>query len=296
MSANATWNNAPAHAGPGTSSLWLQKSMGEPPSPASSIANNGVASVFAKMPSGQKHISKAAAMALFGRGSNGKPVLPPGVVVTPQKPNSMSNSMSVSALSHAMLRENNGIFAPSKAAVPVEWDEENNTPSGAAAAGGGRNAAFGAPPATKLRKETLMSLGISARPPPSRSPKSCMKKSGSVSGMRRAATLSSIHEVEVMLPGSRPISRNVSITFQDKVQVKRVPSSSSLAENPRDLWVQPEEEKQIRQIAKALVQVVDDSEVDPELVDIRGLEGHTRYVRKRIHVRPTREMRFSVES
>jgi hypothetical protein len=299
MSANATWGTAPAKmrpAGGSSSGLFLQKNnnAGLPGGvmPSSAV---GSASVFAKPPSGgTKQISKAAAMALFGRGPNNGPLVgPSGVSFPPRNPGTggtmnstrtMTNSASVSALAHAMLRENNNRFFPTRL-DPIPGEDENNADGPTA-----KNATFGvgngasAPTTTttKLRKETLMSLGISTR---ARSPKSCMKKSGSNNGMRRASTLSSIHEIDVVLPGSRSITRNTSITFKDTVMVKRVPSSSSLAENPRDLWVQPEEEKQIRQIAKALVQVVDDSDVDPELIDIRGLEGHTRYVRKRIQVR-----------
>lgn len=249
----------------------------------------GTASIFTNAPTGKKQISKAAVMALFGRGSNKGPfVVPPGVTTPGKTTYSVSHSMSISALANVMQRESNSNIIPNKStAAPFDGGMDGNILS---TGNGTMNATFGIvnggavlTTPTKLRKETLMSLGISTRP---RTPKSCMKKSGSSSddGMRRSATLSSIHEIDVVLPGSRSIRRNTSITFRDTVMVKRVPSSSSLVENPCDLWVQPDEQRQIRQSAKALVQVVDESDVDPGLIDIRGLEGHTRYVRKRVQV------------
>jgi hypothetical protein len=129
---------------------------------------------------------------------------------------------------------------------------------------------------TKLRKETLMSLGIDVKRNPAEL-KGCMKQG---EGLKRASTLGNIREIEVTLPDGRPLKRNTSITFKETVEIKRVPSASSLASNPSELWFQDHEEREIRKTAKALVKIVDESDVDPSLLDLHGLEGHTRVQKK----------------
>jgi hypothetical protein len=129
---------------------------------------------------------------------------------------------------------------------------------------------------TKLRKETLMSLGIDMKKSPGEL-RGCMKKG---EGLKRASTLGNIREISVTGPDGRPIKRNASITFKETVEIKRVPSVSSLAGNPSELWFQDHEEREIRKTAKALVKIVDESDVDPSLLDLHGLEGHTRIQKK----------------
>jgi hypothetical protein len=100
-------------------------------------------------------------------------------------------------------------------------------------------------------------------------------------GLQRAATLGNFREISATGVNGCQIRRNVSIKFKETVEIKRVPSASSLASNPQELWFQDHEEKEIRKTAKALVKIVDESDVDPSLLDLHGLEGHTR-INKRI--------------
>ena len=121
-----------------------------------------------------------------------------------------------------------------------------------------------------------MSLGIDMKKPAGEL-RGCMKKG---EGLKRASTLGNIREISVTGPDGRPIKRNASITFKETVEIKRVPSISSLASNPSELWFQDHEEREIRKTAKALVKIVDESDVDPSLLDLHGLEGHTRIQKK----------------
>ena len=129
---------------------------------------------------------------------------------------------------------------------------------------------------TRLRKSTLMSLGIDMKKPTGEL-RGCMKKG---KGLQRAATLGNFREMSATGVNGAQIKRNVSITFKETVEIKRVPSASSLASNPQELWFQDHEEKEIRKTAKALVKIVDESDVDPSLLDLHGLEGHTRMNKK----------------
>jgi len=118
----------------------------------------------------------------------------------------------------------------------------------------------------KLRKETLMSLGIDMR----MKPRSCMKKG---KGLQRAATMTSLNEMKVFLPTGQTLRRNLSITFKDKVRVKKIPSSSSLAENPAELWYQNHEMDSMKKKTKELIALADDP-IKRSQHNYRGLERH----------------------
>lgn len=114
---------------------------------------------------------------------------------------------------------------------------------------------------TKLRDDTLRSLGIAV---PSRqkhngSLRSALKKGGDTKGMSRALTMASIREIEVYLPGERCIKRNTSVNFDEKVTIRKVESTSSLAESKSKLWLQDDEMRKIRQRCKSLATMVDHS-------------------------------------
>lgn len=147
----------------------------------------------------------------------------------------------------------------------------------------------------KLRNETLLSLGISAPGRRAQQPlRSALKKQGG--GMSRALTMASVREVEICLPNDKTISRNTSINFNESVKVRKIPSSSSLAQHKKDLWFQDDEMKLMRQKAKSMASMAevnganDDSFVKHTGDSLRGLE---RYVDTRGHSR-TRRNKFQV--
>jgi hypothetical protein len=195
----------------------------------------------------------------------------------PMKPKSnISGAMSTSALSNMMLRhpDASNLRVRSKASLAENIPEHNpadGSPSMDSTPKKSRKMS-----GTRLRKETIMSLGIDMKKPITEL-RGCMKKG---EGLNRAATLGNFREISATGPGGRPIKRNVSITFNETVEIKRVPSASSLANNPQELWFQHHEEQEIRKTAKALVKIVDESDVDPSLLDLHGLESHTRFNKK----------------
>jgi hypothetical protein len=130
------------------------------------------------------------------------------------------------------------------------------------------------PQKLKLRKETLMSLGIKTKP------KGCMKSTAS-GGMRRATTLNSLRETEITLPTGKTIRRNISITFNEKVRSRRIPSSSSFTElDKQEMWFQKDEMKMMRWRSKDLVNEAADNPHKNSREDLRGLEGHLPENRK----------------
>jgi len=119
----------------------------------------------------------------------------------------------------------------------------------------------------QLSKETLMSLGIAEA---KRKPKSCMKREGSVP---RAATLNNLTEVEVCLPSGKTIKRNNSVSFRGRVRVRKIPSSSSLADDPKELWYQGDEIEKIKRKTMTLIAVAKNPDIRKKL-NYRGLEQY----------------------
>lgn len=128
----------------------------------------------------------------------------------------------------------------------------------------------------KLRDETLRSLGIAvpARKQPLRS---ALKKEGG--GMSRNLTMACIREVEICLPNYKTIKRNTSINFKEQVKVRKIPSSSSLVDDKKELWFQDDEMKTIRQKAKSMASMAEINGASDEAYaktgeSIRGLERY----------------------
>lgn len=179
----------------------------------------------------------------------------------------------------ASTRGSTGSFRPSKAKMMASADA-------------GKNATFDKrkEPRRKLRKETTETLGLntpstSSKVDPisssfkglSKTPsKSCLKSSGSSSNLRRAVSM-----MEITLPSRETVKKENFIKFNELVEVKRVPSSTDLGTAKKDLWFQKDEMNQIRNESKRLVDLLDESVVDPKHVDIRGLEEHRKAERKK---------------
>jgi hypothetical protein len=124
------------------------------------------------------------------------------------------------------------------------------------------------PKKLQLRQETLMSLGIKTKP------KGCMKSTAS-GGMRRATTLCSLRETEITLSTGETIKRNVSITFNEKVRAKSIPSANDFTDaDKKEMWFQDDEMRVIRRSNKDLVAMVEDTppEKTDSMEELRGLE------------------------
>lgn len=259
MNANASWDQPPSKQ---ANASWGTPSAGEGSDAAKTAA---AASLFAGK-------DKKTLMAMFKMAQqNQKPMV--------TKPKSrMSGAMSTSALSNMMLRQPDasGLRVPSKASIAEHVPEDEDAPADVSPSMDANPKKSRKMNGTRLRKETLMSLGIDMKKPKGEL-RGCMKKGD---GLKRAATLGNFREISATGPDGRPIKRNVSITFKETVEIKRVPSASSLASNPQELWFQDHEEREIRKTAKALVKIVDESDVDPSLLDLHGLESHTRINKK----------------
>jgi hypothetical protein len=87
--------------------------------------------------------------------------------------------------------------------------------------------------------------------------------------------------MEITLPSRETVKKENFIKFNELVEVKRVPSSTDLGTAKKDLWFQKDEMNQIRNESKRLVDLLDESVVDPKHVDIRGLEEHRKAERKK---------------
>lgn len=261
MNANASWDQPPSKQANASWDVPAAAKGGD------AVKTAAAASLFAGK-------DKTALMTMFKMAQqNQKPSLGPGGMRTQSK---MSGAMSTSALSNMMLRQPgaSSLRVQSKASIAEhvpEHDPVDGSPSMDSNPKKSRKMN-----GTRLRKETLMSLGIDMKKPKGEL-RGCMKKGA---GLQRATTLGNFREMTATGPDGRSIKRNVSITFKETVEIKRVPSVSSLASNPQELWFQDHEEREIRKTAKALVKIVDESDVDPSLLDLHGLEGHTRINKK----------------
>ncbi|KAG7353528.1 hypothetical protein IV203_002883 [Nitzschia inconspicua] len=251
MNANASWDQPPA-AKQAAASWYVNDSA----------KVGDAASLFAGK-------DKKTLMTMFKMAQqNQKPAMKPKT--------GMTGAMSTSALSNIMLRQPDpsSLRVRSKASIGEHVPGQDSVDENPSMDGNLKKSRK--MNGTRLRKETLMSLGIETKKPVGEL-RGCMKKGD---GLKRAATLGNFREISATGPDGRPIKRNVSITFKETVEIKRVPSASSLAGNRQDLWFQDHEEREIRKTAKALVKIVDESDVDPSLLDLHGLESHTRINKK----------------
>lgn len=111
------------------------------------------------------------------------------------------------------------------------------------------------------------------------SPKSCLKKT-SQREPRRVPPKRSVSadqlSLRVRLPGhTKPITRQRSITFDESVRVRRVPSAAELNEDKRDeLWFQSEEYDTIKRKTYSLIRAIQQGQTGGVNYCTRGLEKY----------------------
>ncbi|KAL3936140.1 MAG: hypothetical protein SGARI_002686, partial [Bacillariaceae sp.] len=107
-----------------------------------------------------------------------------------------------------------------------------------------------------------------AAPPTEPALKSCLKSSTSSSStrtrtLRRYANVG--EEIEIVLPGAkRPITRRISVQFNEGVMVRKMRPTKSLAEKPEQLWFSDTE---LERIKRQVMQLVEDKKRYAELQD-----------------------------
>lgn len=81
--------------------------------------------------------------------------------------------------------------------------------------------------------------------------------------------------LEVKLPGRKTVTRQRSLTFNEKVRVKRVPCQAQICDGEtEDLWFQPEEYEAIKRKTMALIRAVQDDQTGGVTYCTRGLERY----------------------
>eukprot|EP00934_Nitzschia_sp_Nitz4_P004223 Nitzschia sp. Nitz4//scaffold85_size83877//76066//77013//NITZ4_005242-RA/size83877-processed-gene-0.130-mRNA-1//1//CDS//3329559176//4213//frame0 len=115
--------------------------------------------------------------------------------------------------------------------------------------------------------------GSSSPRPSSKTPRRSSMKQGPESTRRRRASIQLTGEVENYLPGrEEPVRRRTSISFDNKVKVKKVTAVSDLAEEPQSLWFQDDEYHSIKQKLYSIVDKVESGNTDAGRYCTRGLE------------------------
>lgn len=82
--------------------------------------------------------------------------------------------------------------------------------------------------------------------------------------------------LRVRLPGQRkPVTRQRSLTFNEKVRVKRIPCQAQVCQGEtKDLWFQPKEYDAIKRKTMALIRAVQDDQTGGVTYCTRGLERY----------------------
>lgn len=251
MSANASWG-APAPSGGAKNASW------------------GLASNAGGTTGSSKRLNAFLLGSKYGGGAGG--------LTKSKQTGRLAAAVSTSALNNLATYQSYQRPAKSVLTSPVPEGPENDDEG---------NDQYTAPrPKLQLRQETLQSLGISIQRKHNIhgvAPRGVLKKSGSANALARANTLTNLKRVptQIELSNGRVLKRNTSVTFNERVRCKRVASSSSLAEDPKQLWFQDNEMNKIRRNAKKIVQEAAQEELEngsvrPEsdVFSLRGLERH----------------------
>jgi hypothetical protein len=110
--------------------------------------------------------------------------------------------------------------------------------------------------------------------------RSCLKKYGAVGPTKRAPPVRSSSadqlNFQVLLPGQRkPVTRTRSITFDESVRVRRVPSISELSKGRNnEIWFQPQEYETIKRKTYTLIQAIQHGQTGGVNYCTRGLEKY----------------------
>jgi len=148
-----------------------------------------------------------------------------------------------------------GVMAASMGALHEVEDEDDNSPK--------------RPPKSVLKKTALKMAASVGKPPLRLVPKRTQSDVTSLKTMTN-------NIVRVRLPGRRKsISRQRSLTFNEKVRVKRIPCQAQVAEGDvADLWFQPQEYEAIKRKTMALIRAVQDDATGGVTYCTRGLERY----------------------
>ena len=147
-----------------------------------------------------------------------------------------------------------GAMASSMSALPEVEDENDSSPI----------------PAASHPKPVLKKTALKVGKPPLR-----MVPKRSQSDVTSLKSMSN-NVVRIRLPGQRKtITRQRSLTFNEKVRVKRIPCQAQVAEGDvSDLWFQPEEYEAIKRKTMALIRAVQDDQTGGVTYCTRGLERY----------------------
>jgi hypothetical protein len=119
-------------------------------------------------------------------------------------------------------------------------------------------------PLARVRQDILVALPSATTQLPR---KSCLKSSISSSraqSLRRHALTG--EEIEILLPGAkRPITRRLSVHFNEGVMVRKMRPTKSLTDKPEQLWLQDSE---LERIKRQVMQLVEDKKRYVELQDV----------------------------
>lgn len=131
------------------------------------------------------------------------------------------------------------------------------------------------PPAAtknKLPKKPL----LKKLPPPTRSFPMRMVPKRAKSDITSLATGLSKNVIQVRLPGQRKmVTRQRSLTFNEKVRVKRIPCQAQICGGDHsELWFQPQEYDAIKRKTMALIRAVQDDQTGGVTYCTRGLERY----------------------
>jgi len=127
-------------------------------------------------------------------------------------------------------------------------------------------------PKSVLKKTSLKMTASVGKPPLRLVPK---RTQSDVTSLKTMSNLTN-NVVRVRLPGRRKsVTRQRSLTFNEKVRVKRIPCQAQVAEGDvADLWFQPQEYEAIKRKTMALIRAVQDDATGGVTYCTRGLERY----------------------
>lgn len=153
-------------------------------------------------------------------------------------------------------------MASSMSALPEDLDEDDTEQSPAASG------------TSTVPKKSLLKVTTHPTPTNSRTPLRLVPKRAKSDLTHLSSGLNNL--LRVKLPGQRKrITRQRSLTFNEKVRVKRIPCQAQICDgDTSDLWFQPEEYDAIKRKTMALIRAVQDDQTGGVTYCTRGLERY----------------------
>lgn len=172
-------------------------------------------------------------------------------------PSEESYAETISVKSELLKSKLIGAMQSSMSALPEVDDEDANSPKPAASA-----------PKSVLRKTALKG----SKPPLRMTPK---RSQSDVTSLKSISNLTN-NVLRIRLPGQRKtVTRQRSLTFNEKVRVKRIPCQAQVADGDvSDLWFQPHEYEAIKRKTMALIRAVQEDQTGGVTYCTRGLERY----------------------